>query len=66
MFVELRAKKDFAPLGAKQSFRTYGAGEVEIPNSTNISLLTEQEQRMAFLRRHLLPDPSSQSVDEHR
>ena len=26
MFVELPAKKDFAPLGAKQSFRTYGAG----------------------------------------
>ena len=30
MFVELLAKKDFAPLGVKQSFRTYGAGSGEI------------------------------------
>ena len=26
MFVGLWAKKDFAPVGAKPSFRTYGAG----------------------------------------
>ena len=26
MFVEFQAKMDFAPLGAKQPFRTYGAG----------------------------------------
>ena len=26
MFVELYAKQDLAPLGAKPSFRTYGAG----------------------------------------
>jgi hypothetical protein len=30
MFVELLAKKDVAPVGAKQSFRSYGAGAVEI------------------------------------
>ena len=49
MFVDLSAKKDFAPLGAKQSFRTYGAGLCGNPNSTNISLLTEQTQYKAFL-----------------
>jgi len=30
MFVELPAKKDFAPLGAKQTFRSFGAGSEEI------------------------------------
>ena len=49
MFVDLPAKKDFAPLGAKQSFRTYGAGLCGNPNSTNISLLTEQNRCKAFL-----------------
>src|SRR6187549_4113843 len=49
MFVELPAKKDFAPLGAKQSFRTYGAGDSGDPNSTNMSLLPEQKQQASFL-----------------
>src|SRR4249919_914496 len=55
MFVELPAKKDFAPLGAKQSFRTYGA-EAD-PNSINMSLLPEQKQRPSFLTRRLGGSP---------
>ena len=50
MFVGLWAKKDFAPVGAKPSFRTCGAGGAGgNPDPTNISLLTEQRQVTAPL-----------------